>query len=66
MKNPKLKYSGILIAIFGGLILEVLFFGNVLIWYGHSQYEEPSLTSYIILGVIMLVSGIIIYIFVEE
>ncbi len=66
MRNSKLKYSGIVVAIIGVLILAAMFFVYVSRYINNVHPSELPLSGYVILGFIMLVGGVLVYTFVEE
>ena len=63
MKNPKLKYIGLIVAIIGGIImLSGLYMGGM-------PYYEGEMSDYstqIIIGIILLIGGGLTWIFVFE
>jgi hypothetical protein len=63
MRSPRLKYLGIILAIIGFLItVGGLFLGSMP--YFHSSISEYSLE--IITGIIILVVGLLMWIFISE
>ena len=63
MRNPKLKYSGLIVAIIGGLFA---LFG---LYMGSMPYYEGAISDYstqIIIGTILLIGGGLTWIFVFE
>jgi len=63
MRNPRLKYTGLIVAIIGGLLAVTgLYMGSM-------PYFDTSVSDYntqIIIGSIMLIIGLLTYIFVFE
>ncbi len=63
MRNPKLKYTGLIVAIIGGiLMLSGLYMGSM-------PYYESTISDYstqIIIGIILLIGGGLTWIFVFE
>ena len=66
MRNPKLKYSGIVVTIIGMLVLAAMFFVYVSRYINNVHPSELPLGGYVIIGAIMLVGGFFVFIFVEE
>jgi len=68
LRNAKLKYSGVIMAIIGFLL--VAFWGWMFAWF-HERYQSTNFDvfdySYVlIIGMILLVSGILAYMLTEE
>jgi hypothetical protein len=63
MRNPKLKYTGLIVAIAGGLLtISGLYMGSM-------PYYDSTISDYntqIIIGTILLVSGLLTWVFVFE
>lgn len=63
MRNPKLKYTGLIMAIIGGLMAASgLYFGSM-------PYYNTTIADYSIaigIGVILLIAGLILWIFIFE
>ena len=67
MRNSKIKYGGIIIAIIGFLILA--FLGAIYAWdeaRNLTAIDMSDYTIHAIIGVILFVGGMLTYIFVEE
>lgn len=66
MRNSNVKYGGIVVAIVGLAILA--FFGRAYAWdeARNYSYDVGDYKIYAIIGAIMLIGGILTYIFIEE
>lgn|GEM_PF-2920197 len=68
MRGPRVKYAGMIVAIIGFFVLIVL--GGVYVAYDVWRTTwEVSVTDYAIpaiIGAVLLVAGILTYVFVEE
>jgi len=63
MRSPRLKYTGLILAITGGLItIGGLYLGSMP--YYHSSISEYS--AEIIIGIIIFVTGLLMWIFIFE
>lgn len=63
MRNPKLKYTGLIVAIIGGLLLITgLYMGSM----PYFDSEVSDFSVQIGIGVIMLIAGGLTWIFVFE
>ncbi len=67
MKNSNVKYSGIIVAIVGVAILTVLGYNYARChFYNIPEIDMADYTVHTIIGAIMLIGGILTYIFVDE
>jgi len=67
MRNSKVKYAGAIVAIIGLLVLAILGFAYA--WSDARNFSEIGMADYTvhaIIGAIMLICGVLAYIFVEE
>lgn len=67
MRNSKIKYGGIIVAIIGFFILA--FLGAIYAWdeaRNFSAFDINDYSIHAIIGLVLLVGGILTYIFVEE
>ncbi len=66
MRNANVKYGGIIVAIIGFFILAILGFAYA--WDGarNFPYDMGDYTVHAIIGAILLVGGILTFIFVDE
>ncbi|MCK5310447.1 MAG: hypothetical protein KAJ64_07345 [Thermoplasmata archaeon] len=63
MRNPKLKNTGLIVAIIGGILtLSGLYMGGM----PYYQGEISDYSIQIIIGTIMLIAGLLVWIFVFE
>jgi len=63
MRNPKLKYTGLILAIFGGL------FTASGLYFGSMPYYNTTIADYsvaIVIGIILLIAGLLMWIFIFE
>ena len=63
MRNPQLKYAGLIVAIFGGLLTASSLYMGTMPWFNN---ELSDYSTSIIIGIILLVSGLLTWIFVFE
>ena len=66
MRNSNVKYGGIIVAIVGFFVLAILGFAYAWDQARNFSYDVGDYSIYAIIGAIMLIGGILAYIFVEE
>ena len=67
MRNSNVKYGGIIVAIVGFLVLAIIGFAYA--WDEARNYSGVDMgdsTIHAIIGAMMLIGGILVYIFVDE
>lgn len=67
MRNSKVKYGGIIVAIIGLFMLIFLGYNYAINYYYHiPEIDMSDYTIYAIIGLIMLIGGVLIWIFVDD